>query len=82
MNTIELMKARLAELASEKAAIKAKTAELREQREAASAVASEANARAVALTEQIHAIERPRMIEINEEMSRLTLALGGKRMGG
>lgn len=80
--TQDLMKARLAELEAEKQALKAKSAELREAREKACAEASEANARAIALTAKIHEIERPRLLEISAEMSRVSLALGYPRMGG
>jgi len=80
-STDDLMKARLQELQDEKAALEASTVDLRGQRDVLHGKVDEINAGIRDLTAQIDAIERPRIIELSEEISRLAQATGGKSMG-
>lgn len=81
LSTDDLLRIRLSELAGEKAGIEQSTLALRTQRDALNAQIEELKAQQAALTDEINAAERPRILEIAEEMSRVAKALGGRSMG-
>ena len=80
-STVDLMQYRIQELQAEKVALEASTADLRAQRDAKHGEVDAINVTIRDLTAQIDAIERPRIIELSEEISRLAQATGGKSMG-
>lgn len=67
-------------LKGEKAAIEAQSAPLREQRDAVIQQMDPLTRQAAALADQIAAIERPHLAELDNEISGLAIALGAKRM--
>lgn len=78
--TKELLQARLAELQAEKAAILAASADKKAARDAKVRAAQAHIAEANVLTEEIKAIERPRIISVSDEISNLAKALGARAM--
>ena len=79
-NTKELLKQRFDELLAEKAQIEAQILPIRERYNEKAGQIDQLRDEMKALGDQIHDIERPRMIEISEELSNLSLALGHKRL--
>jgi hypothetical protein len=84
MATKQLLEQHFAALRKEEAEILAKTVALKAEREKWSVTASEANAKANALTDQIHAIERPEggrsLLDVKRELSAIANSLGAMRL--
>lgn len=69
-------------LLAEKATITDQSGPLREERDALIAKMAPMEARARELAQQIAEIERPRLAEIDNQVSKLSIALGGKKFSG
>lgn len=74
------LRAMFTQLQEEKAAIRAETQPLHDQYDKLAAQIAPLADKQRALAEQFHAIERPRLSEIESQLSALARALGGRRM--
>ena len=72
--------AEFTKLQSERESIHAQSAPLKSQRDALRQQADAIKDQEREIVEQIKAIERPRLSEIDEQLSRLAQAMGGRRM--
>lgn len=67
-------------LRAEKTALEGQTAGLKSRREALCVEREATTLKIRALTSEINAIERPRIIDLSEEISAVAQALGGRKM--
>lgn len=72
--------AEFTKLQSEREAILAQTADLKQQRESLLQQVDKLRAKERTLVEQIQAIERPRLSEIDQQLSGLARAMGGESL--
>lgn len=79
--TNDLLRARLAELQAEEAALRARSAPIDAEIAKLQAGIEERREKMRALAEQKRAIERPRILELASEISAVSQALMGRRMG-
>lgn len=79
---MEALKARLRGLQEYKDGILNESALLRAQREELLTSRHELDLKIQSLSDQIHAIERPRLYDCMMEMSHVAKQLGGPRVGG
>jgi predicted nuclease with TOPRIM domain len=82
MDTKGQMRALLKALQDEKAAILKDSAPHRAKYEAARKKIQQLEAEAKAHAEAFHAVERPRMAELERQIGTIAKALGGKSLGG
>lgn len=82
LSTNKVLKMKYDDLLAEKAEIEAKSAPLREQREKLNVEYEQFyQSKIQPLTDKINEIERPRLIEVQEEISKMARVMGGRSMG-